>query len=109
MDILTFVSEIAVVCAQTQPPRVAKPPRFGYTPFSLYICVPGDPNPVNVNYGLQLANGKDTSQTVTAAKLIAGAIDFKLLLDKYVCRLAAHSPLCTICYAFVFRQGRSST
>lgn len=51
------------------------------TPFCL--CPAGDPSPVNVNYGLQLKGIAD-SQTVTAAKLIAGAIDYKLKLDKWV-------------------------
>jgi hypothetical protein len=41
----------------------------------------GDPSPVNVNYILQL-DVPTHSQCVTAAKLIAGAVDFKLKLDR---------------------------
>ncbi len=43
----------------------------------------GDPNPVNVNYGLELnlpASGQ--SQAAVAAKIVAGALDFKKLLDR---------------------------
>ncbi len=43
----------------------------------------GDPNPVNVNYGLELNLSPDgQSQVAIAAKLVSGALDFKTLLDR---------------------------
>ena len=50
------------------------------------MCVnAGDPSPVNVNYALQIKSvWPDTSQAAVAAKLVAGAIDYKLKLDRCV-------------------------
>lgn len=71
-----------------------------------------DPSPVNVNYGLRLkpvtALGTASSQLHTASLLLAGALDFKMALDRE--DLAPEStkegPICMSQYARLFGHAR---